>query len=355
MDVFDWVGEKLREYRDKGDRERFDLARVRTRHYGLRDTNVDAYLQALRDAATQARLLEEPYWALYYDTFFLEGMLHDKKDCREALDMAARCVLEVRKPMYRSWPGRFVICNIALLAYIGVDPWGYSKAIQELLDALDKEVPPEPNHDRMVATLQRCTFLMELERWDEARQLCIDLYPHAEEFGSEGYLSSIMLHLCFIEYFRGNWEGIFAYPDILETISKEGHDHKMQLAESLAWRAALARHRGNEEMALRRYRSAEVRLSRLTAPPTSGYFQAVVAYHEQGADWEQALAARDRELAIVAHTGQFHYECLIRTERCRILQKLGRPIGDAIAQTREAASRLREPGYILAKLDPANR
>lgn len=350
MDVFEWVDSKLREYGEAGDSERFELASVRYDHYSLAERNVDAYLQVLREAANKARAMNEPLWTLYYDAFYLEALLYHKKDFRQALDLAARCVLEVRKPTYHAWPGRFVVYNTALFAYTGVDPWGYEKPIQDLLDALDKEVPRKPNHDRQVAMLRRCEFAMERELWDEARRISYDHLPQAQEFGNIAYLYDIQADLFYIEYFRGNWDGMFAFPDLLEKLTEE-KEFRMELAESLAWRAAAARHRGNEEMAQKRYRSAASRIARVSSVPSCEYFQAIVAFHEEGADWENALRVRDRELEIVAPSGRTLYECQLRIDRCRLLRKLGRETTAEEEKVREAASRLRDPRRVLAKLE----
>ncbi|MBK9051190.1 MAG: hypothetical protein IPL78_09805 [Chloroflexi bacterium] len=51
------------------------------------------------------------------------------------------------------------------------------------------------------------------------------------------------------------------------------------------------------------------------------------------------------------NTGQLATECQCRLEICRLLAQLGQPITQAIAETRTAAQRLKNPERILSHLD----
>ena len=60
---------------------------------------------------------------------------------------------------------------------------------------------------------------------------------------------------------------------------------------------------------------------------------------------------RDEELATIVGHGQLGYECYCHVERCRLLGRMGRPLDEALAAAREAASKLRDPAPRLAELD----
>src|SRR5215218_11454657 len=103
MDIFGWVDERRREYLRKQDAERYDLANVFHRAHIWGEEDPDRYLAELNAAKLKAQELDEPFWTLYYQAFYLEGLVHYKKDFRDALDLAAQCTLAVQKPMFATW------------------------------------------------------------------------------------------------------------------------------------------------------------------------------------------------------------------------------------------------------------
>jgi hypothetical protein len=116
------------------------------------------------------------------------------------------------------------------------------------------------------------------------------------------------------------------------------------------WQAVLAQRRNDAPAAARLCRAAERRLSALAAPPGPYYFNGLCAYHEARGDLEASLRARERELRTLAGSGQLDSECRAHVKRCQLLARLARPLGEALAEARAAAGRLRKPAKFLAEL-----
>lgn len=352
MDIFGWVAERRREYARNKDHARFDLAGVFHEAHVWGETDPDRYVAELKAAKLQAQEMDEPFWSLYYQAFYLEGLVHYKRDFRDALDLAAQCALAVQKPMFANWPGRFLVYNTMLYAYVFVDAWGYEDSIRKFIAYMDREVPATPNHDRLVFLIRKTDFAMECDRWDEARELCYSHMPIAEELGEPGYLYAIVSDLFRIEYERRNWEGMLAFPDVLEDLNRNT-THPNYLAESLAWRAVMARQRGNEEMAQKRLASAERRIARVNGAPSREYFLALAAFREVGNDYEGALAIRERELATYHDSGKLSHIAAIHIERCRMKKRLGTLAPDDVKQAEQAIDALLKPANVRSKLEQA--
>ncbi|MFO0863297.1 MAG: hypothetical protein U0744_01315 [Gemmataceae bacterium] len=352
MDIFDWVAERRREYARNKDQARFDLASVFHRAHTWGETEPDRYVAELRAAKQMAQQMDEPFWALYYQAFHLEGLVHYQRDFREALDLAAQCALAVQKPMFANWPGRFLVYNTMLYAYVFVDAWGYEDSIRKFIAYMDREVPSTPNHDRLVFLLRKTDFAMECDRWDEAREMSYNHMPIAEALGEPGYMYAIVSDLFRIEYERGNWDDMIAFPEVLENLNRDT-THPNYLAESLAWRAVMARQRGNEEMAQKRFASAERRMARVDGAPSREYFLALAAFHEVDNDFAGALAIRERELAAYRDSGKIAHIAASQIERCRMKKRLGTLTQCDVNEAEKANQALRKPATFRAKLERA--
>src|SRR5919202_6415274 len=92
-------------------------------------------------------------------------------------------------------------------------------------------------------------------------------------------------------------------------------------------------------------------MGRLRRPPGRGYFDALCAYHERGGQLDTAWKVRERHLESVAGRGLLAAECQCRVDRARLLARLGRPLADELAAAREAAARLRDSSWYLARLE----
>jgi hypothetical protein len=86
-------------------------------------------------------------------------------------------------------------------------------------------------------------------------------------------------------------------------------------------------------------------------PPDHIWFDALCAYHDQAAEHEEALKARDAELALLRNKGRWAAESRCRVERCRLRARLGLEVAEELAAARAVIGRLRKPDALLMELD----
>ena len=77
-------------------------------------------MNLLEDGRRLARLLNEPWWVLFFEHWALETLIYYKDDYREVIDRGVKATLELRRPLYDHYPLRFGIycnphCDISLL------------------------------------------------------------------------------------------------------------------------------------------------------------------------------------------------------------------------------------------------
>jgi hypothetical protein len=157
-------------------------------------------------------------------------------------------------------------------------------------------------------------------------------------------------HLCEIAFQRSQWIALHEQSIVGEELARQV-GHRLELSEFQMWQALLARRAGDEEKAERLARQAQRRVAQLGMPPDHIYFDALCAYHDLANDLAAAVAARDHELGLLVDKGRWAAECRCRIARCRLLERLGRPLAEEVAAAREVARRLRRPAAALAELE----
>jgi hypothetical protein len=348
----DWFGHFEALARVRGDGERLRLVQLAYEADLFRETNPDRMLALIDEGRHLARRLDEPWWALFYDDRRAGALMKYKGDALAGLELAVRNALEARKPCYEQFPWRFRVHDHLVVAYLNTDPAGYAGEIREALDWLGRDVPAEGS-PRYLLLARRRWLASELGLAGEAESLARQALELAEDDPDQLIARSHAVfcysHLCELAWQRRDWEGLAGLAAAGEELARQV-GHQLELAEFHMWQALLARRAGDEESARRRWRQATRRVAQLGMPPDHIYFDAVCAYHEHGGEGPLALAARGRELELLAGKGRWAAEVRCRTERCALLVRLGRPPAAELALARAAAGRLRRPEAALARL-----
>src|SRR5205823_6265486 len=125
-------------------------------------------LEMYREGMHLAELLGESWMRLLYSHWFVNIKLHCSGDCRDILDLAMANVLEVRKPPYEGFPGRFPVFLDLVCVYLAIDPAGYETQLRELLSFLDTQVGPVEVDEQPYLEMQKARLGLKLNRLDES-------------------------------------------------------------------------------------------------------------------------------------------------------------------------------------------
>ena len=260
MSAWDWFHEFERNALQKNDRERLRLCQSYHQGYQLREKDPDQAFALFSEARHLAQQLGESWMVLFYDEWRMTALLHFKRDYRNVLDLAVQAALEVRKPQYATYSGRFGIFDNLIAAYLGIDPGGYADAVLQAMDYLDKELPQEPESHRYLLCARRRIFCLEQDRYDEALDWALKELALADSDRDRSRGPSIFRYLstalCVeIAAARGEWDNLEEWSAAGDTVTRRV-GHQVELSELIAWRAVVARRRGEEEKAMRLARSA---------------------------------------------------------------------------------------------------
>ena len=353
MTIWDWIGEFYRKAADDGDDLRMALPQYQMAGYKQRETDPLLAQAIFEEGAKQAKMLNEPWWVMIYGHWRVTGLLFFQRDYRNVLDLAVQNALEVRKPLYDTFPLKFSILRDLVEAYIGIEPAAYLDSVMQTLEILGKEAP-EDGTDRFLIHGSRRDLAIEMGQYDEALQLGRDFYALAESIGQPDSVDHHAAFNC-----CGMAEAAWHKRDfvLIEESAREGERAaresklKMELSGCLVWQAVAARAAGSEMEAVQLVRQGVNQVSRLQMPPDRGFFEALCAFHELAEEKEQILKVRRSELDAVKDRGRLGYESRTRNRICRILAEMFEPLDEELALAREAAQHLKKPEAALAELD----
>ncbi len=352
MELRDWITEFERQARASGDRARQQLPEYLRRIEAARSRDPERALDLILQGRDQARLLGESWWALLFEHYHAV-ILHRMFRWTDALDVATRNAVEVRKPEYDGLPIRASVYQELIHLHVSLDPHQYEDRIREGYGWL----LAEPNLDQ--STLH---MLYDGLAWLE---LSVDRLDAAEEYGQRllalpgGHpwdACSAYMRLCEVYYRRADWDSLRQGAAVGETAAR-ALGAELQLCEFLEWQAAALRVEGDERAAKRLHNQAETRINRSKPRGLALYQHAVAAFHEAGGDLTKALEIRHytgkprppgEPLKIAIPPWQV---CTNRIRICQLLAKGGMPLDLAAGYVREVAGMMPEPKRVLAKLE----
>jgi hypothetical protein len=353
----DWFLQFEADARARGDRERLRLVALVYEADVHRETDPDRMLALIDEGRHLARLLAEPWWMLFYEDRRAGALMKYKGDVRAGLELAVRNALEARKPQFAQFPWRFRIHDHLVVGYLNTDPVGHADRIREALAWLEQDVPPDGS-PRYLVLARRRWLAAELGLVEEAEELAGRSLALAaddpDQWTARSHAVFCFSHLCELAWQRGDRAALEASARAGEELAR-ATSHQLELAEFLTWQAVLARQAGDAGRSVRLLRQGERRVAQLGMPPDHIYFDAVCAYHEPADEFDLALAARRRELALLTGSGRWAAECRCRVRLCRLVARLGGPLAEELALARESARRLRLPQAPLDELDAIER
>jgi hypothetical protein len=349
MSVWDWVNEYRMQAEEAGDDDRVRLTLLLDDAWQYKETNLDQAAAILKEGRRQAQELGERKWELFYDHWYLQLRIHYMADFHDILDLAVKATLEASKPQFGDFPQRICLHEDLIYSYVKIDPLGYESLIEQALDYMQREVTPDLE---CWYCTEGCRMLFETHRenLDAARDAGLRLLAMSAQSGQTHYAEAAFVDLCPIAYRQHDFTTLGEWAQAGEDVSRR-LDRKHRVAEFQMWQAVVARHNHDEPTANRFARSAVARMSRLDIPPTEVYFEALTGFHERGENWSDALRVVEAHLETIHGKGQQAREADCQLQRCRLLKKLGQPLGAAMTAAKEAAVKLRKPERVLREIE----
>ncbi len=353
MTTDDWIEDyRLQAYR-AGDRQRQQLCTLH--HHGWEHREIDPghALSIYEEGSRLAQALREPWWQLYYDNWRVNTLIFWLQDYHRGLDLAVANSLEVRKPIFAQFPGRFSTYFNLVDAYIGVDPAGYRPLVEDALEYLQREIPAE---GQPIYRLLKswCSFALSMDWWDAAEQRALAILRQADNdanrYSATFHSTFALGQLCLVAWQRRHRPALEEWVHLGKQVAEQSRSQSAQ-GEFQLWEAVLTRWSGETTMSKRLCGAAVARIRRLRTPPGRLYFDALAGYHELNDDLNRSLRIRLHEQGTLQNTGMLAAQCRNRMEVCRLLARLNQPLRTAVEETRALVRQLRHPEPYLSELE----
>ena len=347
---WDWIGAFTDDALQTGDSQKLRLSMISVWAEQIPPSDPAGKLAMFRQGVALARGLKEPWWEMFYTHWEIETLLHKQARPQEALAVAARANLELRKPVYDHFPQRCGLQLNLVSCYLYLDPIGYETQLREAFGPLKAECAQWSEFECYYAQ-QWGHFLNDIEDAD-ALDAAWEYLRLAQISATAWDLKCALTLLCIVLW-RVN--PVLAHEiggelaADCEVLARE-ENQLDDIAMMQMWQAVAQRSHGDEEKAEKFYNLAWQTQKR--APhPRNDVHGAAIKFHEIGGEIEAALQICQREIRILHRHNLRYLETKRRLKKCELLQKLGRPTKREIARARAAASELKSREYWEAKLE----
>jgi hypothetical protein len=356
MSEWQWFQDFHQDAVARGDAERARLLTIHCEAYDQRENDPDGMLALLAEGRHMSAQLGEPWWVLLFDHWKVHTLIYHKCDFRDVLEFAVRNVLEVRKPIHLAFPMRMRVASDLVMAYLEIDPLGYSDEIVKAMDFLTTELTTEMDSSPYLLLECRRAFTFVQQQFDESRKLALSCLSRADtdpnRYTARHHTVATYSYLCRLAYELADWPGLRNWAALGEELARQLR-YLHPLARFILWQAVVTDQEGDRTQAARLCRTAISRMARLGKQPSSDYFEAMAGFHEKRGEIAEALETREQELATIRGWGRLAQECDAMIKRCGLLARMGQLQPADVEEARQAAARLRKPARYLEELEEA--
>ncbi|HEX8465949.1 MAG TPA: hypothetical protein VF627_15150 [Abditibacterium sp.] len=352
-DPYHWIYEFADRAMEENRPDKLHLIEILAQSESLSNELPDARLALCEQGRALAQSLDEPWWSATFDYWKSEILLYYKHDPEAALAVAAKLLVEMRKPQFAAFPHRLGVHLNFIAAYSKIDPIGYAPQIRAALDEADWN-PDDSSHG--VYWQLRTRFLTAIGdaeavevAWGHFHFACE--YHAKHDSGSSHYIIYALLDLL-IALHRFEPEAARAQTAELAEWGEElsRHDRNERLSAIFTmWRAVGARFSGDEPSAARFYRLAMKKQTALS-PPRSAVFPAALAFHLDGDEMEKALQICDATAEIAQQHGHWFEMATHLAKKCEILRLVARDFAAEAIELRQVAAKLPSKAHWEAQL-----
>ena len=348
---WDWIGKYTDDALQQGDGQKLRLSMISVYAEQIPPADPAGKLEIYRQGVALARQLKEPWWEMFYLHWEIETLLHKQARPQEALAVAARANVELRKPIYDHFPQRCGLQLNLVSCYLYLDPIGYESQLRKAFAPLEKDCAQWSEFECYYAQ-QWGHFLNDVE--DEGALDAAWEYLRLAQVSATAWDLKCALTLLCIVLWRvdeplARQIGRELAADC-ETLARE-EDQLDDIAMMQGWQAVAHRSHGEVEAAQKFYERAWQTQKRAPAPRNDVH-GAAMKFHEIGGEWEAALQVCQREIRILQRHELRFLETKRRFKKCELLKQLERPapMKREIARARVAASGLKSRDYWESKL-----
>lgn len=348
IDMWTWLNEFAQRAYAMNDQPRIRLMTIHELVFDQRETNPQRALALLRVGLTQAERLNELWMVVTFECRMVEMLMLSLARYEEAVDLATRLVTKVSQEPYINFPMRAWAFINLIIAYYELDALSYSDEIQAMIETLETRIPIDLDiHMRLYYF--RARLWLGLREDDKAMTDALthlDMSNRNDFRASYGY--ELLTHL---HYLRHEDRHALDYAHLTQDKSLAA-DHKVALANSYYWQALFLALQGETETAHRLFVRGVAEAQSLNLPHDLSLLRGKCRYYEAKGEYEASLALWNEQIQRMdqktANRQSYFY---IFLHRCFVLRRLGRLTEADIAQTRQAALRLRKPDKYLPFID----
>ncbi|GEM_PF-3149675 len=316
--------------------------------FNFRYTNPQATVGMMRQASALAKQAGDLQYGLYVDHWLLQTLINVTGDYDEALDLAVQTAVEARKRTYREQMERVCVHEDLISAYLGIDPIGHAKLIEDAMTYMERETDSSIECYYCLLSL-RANFEITFGATEKATHTIRRYYSETQSYDRH-HFGSAHVELCSLMALRGDWERMLPYT--LNGIEVTGDNVQMQGNVATLWAArALALRKLNREVeALVAFQRAKAKADLMQIPIYRVYYDMMCDFHLEVGEVEAALILREHQLKDVIGKGQPYWEAVFRLAYARLLKQIGRPYAEQVSQIRQLSMKLKKPEVVLDPL-----
>ena len=342
--AWDWIGQYTDAALQSGDGSKIRLCMFSIWAEQTPPSDPAAKLAIFGQGTQLARQLKEPWWEMFYSHWEIETLLHKMARPQEALAVAARANVEIRKPIYDSFPQRCALQLNLVSCYLYLDPIGYETQLREAFAPLKAQCQQWSEFECYYAQ-QWGHFLNDIE--DEGALDAAWEYLRLAQNAAVAWDIKCALTLLCMVLWRVNpvlaheiGEEIAAECEVLAREEIQFDD----IAMMQMWQAVAARSHGDEEKA-RRFYNLAWQTQKRAPQPRNDVHGAALKFHELNGEIEKAVEVCQREIEILQEHNLRFLEVKRRVKKCELLRQLGRSNKREIARARAAVNELKSREY----------
>lgn len=312
------------------------------------------------DAFERGRLhavhLGEKWWEMVFEFWKIQTLLYKKQDPHAALKLAAKCVVETRKPLYDSFPQKAVIHLDMVACYIRIDPIGYRPQIEAALAEVEQECGPDSEDSRYFSQV-KTRFLWAIES-PKALEASWRYLQMAEEDDSDHHLVFALTYLCGTLYEFDKQQALVLLKELsqrgIEVAKSENRDRletNFWMWNAVARRVDKQGEPAENLIGARKLYDFAWRQNLKLAKPQNAIFGAAKAYHEVAGELLEALRICQYAIRSI-HGHDLDFETASwRWRKIELIREMRRDSSREEKRLRRLAQKMKSKDYWVAKIE----